>query len=299
MTLAAALVASRWLHYACLTTLFGVAAFPLYALGGGAEPVAWTRRWRRLGGLCLWGALLSGLGWFLFAAATMSGEAAAMLDPAALKSVLVDTPFGGLWAARLALVLAMLAVLTRPSGRAAGPLAAILSGLLLASLAFTGHAQAEEGAAGAMHVLADAAHLLTAGVWIGGLFALAFLAGRDGAPGEPDLGGVLSNFSGMAYSAVAVLALTGVANSLFVLGGPSALVTTGYGRLLSVKLALFGAMLALAAANRFWISPALGRAQPDRAVWLARLKRHVLGEQILAALVLGAVAELGAIDPAA
>jgi putative copper resistance protein D len=75
------------------------------------------------------------------------------------------------------------------------------------------------------------------------------------------------------------------------------LIGTGYGRLLMFKIGLFLAMLGLAAVNRLWISPALTTG--NQAVWLARLKRHVLAEQVLAALVLLAVAVLGTLDPGA
>jgi len=44
--------------------------------------------------------------------------------------------------------------------------------MLLVSLAGVGHSQIEEGAAGAVHVVSDAAHLLAAGAWLGGLVPL-------------------------------------------------------------------------------------------------------------------------------
>jgi putative copper resistance protein D len=299
MMLAAALVGSRLLHYACLTALFGATAFVLYAAWGwGPPPQAWIARLRVFGLTALSGAVVSGLLWFLCTAAGM-GEPGAALDPKLLQTVLVDSPFGWLWAARLVVAAATASVLVGLRGRGGAWLAAMLSALLLGSLALTGHAQSEEGAAGVLHALADAVHLLTAGVWIGGLFALAFVVGRTGRRDEPPIGTVLADFSGVGYTAVALLLLTGLMNSFFLLGAPSALWTTGYGRTLSVKLALTGGMLALALVNRFWISPALARTDIEPAVWLARLKRHILAEQVLGGLVLGAVALLGALDPGA
>ena len=76
-----------------------------------------------------------------------------------------------------------------------------------------------------------------------------------------------------------------------------ALATTTYGRLLAFKLALFAAMLALAAANRFWITPALAQQTDDAPRWVARLRRHVFAEQALGLAVLMLVGVLGAQAP--
>jgi putative copper resistance protein D len=72
--------------------------------------------------------------------------------------------------------------------------------------------------------------------------------------------------------------------------------------LLIVKLFLFAGMLALAVSNRFWIVPSLTKARTDdrngSAVWTARLRNHVLGEQLLGFMVLVIVSALGTMRPA-
>ena len=73
-------------------------------------------------------------------------------------------------------------------------------------------------------------------------------------------------------------------------------------QLLSVKLALFIAMLGLAAANRFRHTPAFGRVlaahePPDRA--LAALRRSVAYETALGLAVLALVAGFGTLPPPA
>jgi putative copper resistance protein D len=61
-------------------------------------------------------------------------------------------------------------------------------------------------------------------------------------------------------------------------------------------------MLALAAANRFWLVPRMietrAGASGDPSVWLGRLRYHVLGEQFLGLMVLLAVSVLGTMRPA-
>jgi putative copper resistance protein D len=180
---------------------------------------------------------------------------------------------------------------------------AFLAAVLLASLAGTGHAQIEEGV---VHVASDAAHLLAAGAWLGGLVPLGFiLLDYDYSirNGEPifDLDRILLQFSGMGYVAVAMLIASGFVNSWFMIGSVTSLLKTLYGQILFGKLALFAAMLALAAANRFWLVPRLietraGSRAP--AVWLGRLRYHVLGEQFLGLLILLAVSLLGTMRPA-
>jgi putative copper export protein len=80
---AAGLIASRFVHYAALTILFGVGTFPLY---NGRSPVAseaaaffhWSRRVQIAAAVM---AFISGLFWLGFVAATMSGELSSLFDP--------------------------------------------------------------------------------------------------------------------------------------------------------------------------------------------------------------------------
>ena len=173
-----------------------------------------------------------------------------------------------------------------------------------ASLAGTGHAQIEEGWVNVIHVGSDAAHLLGAGAWLGGLVPLGFiLLDYSARNGEPivDVDRILLRFSSMGYVAVATLIASGLVNSWFIIGSVSILLKTLYGQILLGKLAFFAAMLALAAANRFRLVPRLietraGSGAP--AVWLGRLRYHVLGEQFLGLMVLPAVSVLGTLRPA-
>lgn len=302
------LVLSRFLHYAASTTLAGAAFFPLYAYAG-AEP---ERLLRRRGKVLLWSAvlaLIAGLAWFAFAVANMSGALVDVVDPEVVASVVRDTGFGAVWTARTLVAAALVAVTVLPPSRTSlgrDLLTSFLAAGLLASLAGAGHSQMEEGWQGAVHVAADAAHLLAAGAWLGGLVPLGFiLLGYGGKPAEAgavDVDGVLMRFSGMGYVAVATLVGTGLVNSWFLVGSVSSLVSNAYGWILIVKLVLFAGMLALAAANRFWLVPALEAAGRSGAgaseAWRRQLRTHVLSEQALGLLVLVCVSIIGTIRPA-
>ena len=302
------LIIARLLHYAVVTTLAGVSFFPLYAYAATEPKELFCRRQAVFLAAAV-GALFSGLFWFLCSVANMSGSWAGVADHEVLWTVLNETAFGSVWIARMLLTVIILGVTAvRPFWTAmAGRdlVTACLAAVLLASLAGTGHAQIEEGWMSLVHVGSDAAHLLAAGAWLGGLVPLGFiLLDYSRGQGEPidNVDRILLRFSSMGYAAVATLVASGLINSWFLVGSVSSLLTTLYGQILLAKLGLFGAMLALAAANRFWLVPRMietrAGASRDPSVWLGRLRYHVLGEQFLGLLVLLAVSVLGTMRPA-
>ena len=303
------LVVARFLHYAACTTLAGVAFFPLYAYVG-AEPEA-LARWRHK--LLLWSAvvaLIGGIFWFVFTVANMSGALADLGDPDVIMSVMRDTNFGIVWTARMIVAAALVAVtFSQNSSRrwvGRNQVTAMLAAGLLATLAGVGHSVVEEGWFGRLHIISDGAHLLAAGAWLGGLAPLGFMllsfAGKASGHGGVDVDEVLMRFSGMGYAAVATLVSTGLVNSWLLVGSVSSLIGSVYGWILIAKLVFFAGMLALAAANRFWLVPLLEASRRGGSgasdVWRRRLRIHVLSEQGLGLLVLLSVSVLGTIRPA-
>ena len=299
------LIIARLLHYAVVTTLAGVSFFPLYAYAATEPKELFCRRQAVFLAAAV-GALFSGLLWFLCSVANMSGSWAGVADHEVLWTVLNETTFGSVWMARMLLTVIILGVTAvRPAIVGRDLVTACLVAVLLASLAGTAHAQIEEGWMSLVHVGSDAAHLLAAGAWLGGLVPLGFiLLDYSRGQGEPidNVDRILLRFSSMGYAAVATLVASGLINSWFLVGSVSSLLTTLYGQILLAKLGLFGAMLALAAANRFWLVPRMietrAGASRDPSVWLGRLRYHVLGEQFLGLLVLLAVSVLGTMRPA-
>lgn len=246
--------------------------------------------------------LVSGLLWLAVEAVRMSGlSPARALNGETLDTVLAQTSFGRAWIVRFALAGALGASLFVSRRRAALDAArAVLAAGLLASLAWAGHAAAERGTDRVVHLSADAAHLLAAGAWLGALLPLAQVLARAreaagaAAPGLAQR--TLRRFSIMGMVCVSVLVLSGTASAWYTVGSVPALFGTSYGRLLLAKLALFAAMIALAAANRLRWTPRLRAAQDGLP--LRRLGRNALAEAGLGLAVLGIVGALGVTVPA-
>ena len=114
--------------------------------------------------------------------------------------------------------------------------------LAAALLPFGGHAAAVEPAAGAE--FADALHVLSAGMWAGGILALATLQPPGGWRG-PEARTLLDRFASVALIAFAVTALTGVLRATEQLHGLSDLWETSYGVVLALKAVGVGIMVVL------------------------------------------------------
>src|SRR6266496_1568564 len=102
------LVGARLLHYAAVTTLAGVSFFPLYAYA--FEPKELSRRRHAVLLAAAVGGLVSGLVWFVFAVANMSGTLADVADGEVVWTVLSETTFGGVWMARMLLAVLIVGV---------------------------------------------------------------------------------------------------------------------------------------------------------------------------------------------
>lgn len=295
-------VAARLASYAGAMLLLGAPAFFVRNLGDEPGAPRWTTSLLWTGAALL---LAGGLASAMAQTGLMFGETAAAFRPADVASVVAETGVGRGLGVRLALAAATVAVLLVPLRPRRRWLAVALLGTgVAASFAWTGHGAATEGEGAAVHLAADIVHMLAAALWLGALLPLLILiarARRAGAPsGEARVAhDALHGFSGVGTLAVALLTLTGLVNAWFLVSvdGLVRLPTSLYGQLLLAKLALFAAMLGLAAANRFRLTPALARASGDPAAALAALRRSVAAETAAAFLLLAAVAWLGTLAP--
>jgi putative copper export protein len=113
----------------------------------------------------------------------------------------------------------------------------LLAGVLLA---FAGHAARVGGGA----ELADAVHILSAGMWGGGIIALATLH-PPGGWSAPEARALLDRFGGVALIAFGVTAMTGVLRASDQVHDLSGLWTTSYGVVLALKSAGVAIMLVL------------------------------------------------------
>jgi copper transport protein len=171
--------------------------------------------------------------------------------------------------------------------RIALAVAAAASAVMIAIHVAAGHAATSSGVARWTTTAAQWSHLAAVGIWIGGLAAL--LVGIRGAP-SVDKTLAIRRFSVVAAVALAVVVATGVARSIVAVHSWDALVSTGYGQLILVKVALVGVIALLALRNR-------RRNVPAAATSLRPLQRFSAGELTLAALAIGAAAVLGSISP--
>lgn len=295
-------VAIRFALYANLMVLFGWPLFALYGTPDGASGPSP----RRILLLTLAAAAFSVAGMLAMTAA-MSGVAFMDVDRASVAAMVFDTPMGLAWQVRMAALAAIMALAT-----ALNPVARVarvgFAAAALGSLAWTGHGAAGEATSGWVQLVADIIHLLAAGAWVGALLALGLMLSRQASRlTSPDLVRMhlaLDGFSTAGTICVALLLITGSINSwmLVSLEGASLFDSNRYVQLLAIKLALFAAMLALAAMNRFHLTPALERdleagSAPLGA--LRTLRRSIAIEVGLAATVLAIVAWLGTLVPPA
>jgi copper transport protein len=290
---------------------------------------AFLRRIRRLllGGCAL--GVVSGLAGIVLQGATAGATSAwAALSPGVVGDVL-GTRFGHVWGVRV-LAFALLAVavalalrdVRAPSAaglrrvalgadglaapglpRGALALAALPAAFLALAPALGGHASVQSPVA--LLFPLDVAHVIAMSAWIGGLVVLLAVlpaATRQLAP--PDrtrlLAAALTRFSAIALGCVAVLLVTGTVQSIVHIGSWSAVLDTGFGRAVLIKVVLLAALVAVGAVNRRRVVPALGRlaeagSAPGPAGRL--LRRTLRAEVALVVALLGVTSALVSYPP--
>ena len=300
-------IAIRFALYADLMVLAGMAAFTLYAFTAPERTASSLIPLRPIVlVLALLGLILSGLG-LLALAAEMMGASLFPVDPIHVRMILFETAIGSAWIVRmLALVIVLAAALALERLPTATRIAVVLaSSGAIATLVWTGHAGATEGVWGTIHRLSDIVHMLGASIWVGGIASFAWLLFRPAEKTSPTELAIthraLEQFSQIGTLIVGLIVLTGLINSQILVGAANIgmIATTPYGQLLLAKLALFGLMLALAAANRWRLAPALdaGIASGNPFVAVIALRKSLVAEGAAVFLILGLVAWLGTLEP--
>ena len=296
------LVAIRFALYADLMLLVGLAAFPLYSFTQAerdceaALPLAAILKCLAFAGL-----FFSAFG-FALSSASMMGIPFAAIDAPMLLSMASGTEQGAAWLARTAALAAAIAFLITPRRQPSLQygLALACGAVALATLLWSGHAAATEGAFGTAHRLSDIAHMISAAIWIGGIAAFGLLLSRS-ASGDVHVRVVtrsLAGFSRVGTVAVTIIGITGLLNGYAILGADvMRLAQSPYGILLSAKLTLFAAMLAQAANNRWTLTPALSDADDGNIAAWNRLRLSIALEFASGAVILALVAWLGTLAP--
>jgi copper resistance protein D len=310
------MVFERAIHFAASILAAGIVLFVIFI----AEPAlrkapSQTRlaatvftRLRWIAWISLAFAVASGAAWLVLNAASMSGQPTAeVYSQGVLWTVLSQTDFGNDWLVRLVLacILAgMFVPLLSARGAkptwlkaAAGTAAAAFAG----SLAWAGHAIGGQGVEGIFHPAADVLHLIAAAAWVGALVPLALLLAMTGR--DTDALAVARTatlrFSTLGIVSVAAILLTGIVNTWYLAGSIDALTETKYGHLLLIKIALFFAMVGVAAFNRSRLTPRLVES-PDAAITQVaqhQLCRNAIIEAVMGATIIIIVAALGTLPP--
>jgi copper resistance protein D len=239
-------------------------------------------------------AVASAAAWLLLLAAELADSSVYQaLSDGTAWTLLTQTQFGWVWIGRLAAFMLLAVILSIANRSRIARLSAIALAVALAgALAWSGHAAATPGAAGALHLGADILHLIASGIWLGGLLPFAILLAA-----YPDVAAEITRrFSSLATLSVLILLPTGIINGWLILPNIEALTGTLYGQLLLAKIALFLLMLAFAGVNRFVLTPQLSIANlSDRA--RQRLIIHSRCEIALGLAILAIVGVLGTLTP--
>ena len=280
---------ARALAYAMFALLTGSAAFVLICLPGAAvsRPIrrVMATGWAGLllatvACLLLQGPYGQGLGLsHTFDSVVLSETMAGRLGTALQVRFLVL----GLAGAYLALLSTWLPVLKTQGRWAFGAAGALLTFTLGATWAAADHAAV--GLQPELALPVDVVHLTAMGLWLGGLVTLLVSFKT-----QVDLSSAAQRFSRVAAGSVVALVASGSYQAWRQLGSWSSWFSTGYGRLLLIKVLVFACLLGAAALSRRWV---IRRLEDKPSV----LKRSVLTEAALAAVVLAVTALLVNSEP--
>ncbi|MFD6141322.1 copper resistance protein CopC [Promicromonospora sp. NPDC060271] len=250
----------RGLGYVGLLVAAGVAAFTVLFLprDGGAD-----RSRSRLRPVARVAAGVAALGWGLavpLVALYQLGVPVSAITEGSTWSALAPAEYvvPAVVVAGLALAVGALPASAAP-GRTRAAL--VLAGSILAvtAPAFTGHTRAASPEALVIGV--DVLHLAAGTLWLGGLVAIALVLGDLARGGSGAV--VLGRFSAWAAGLLVVLVVAGTFLAWRIAGSWDALLGSGYGALLLVKVLAALVAVAVAAWNRFALLPRL-RAEPRR-----------------------------------
>jgi copper transport protein len=315
--------ANRWVGFGGMAAFLGAVVFPALVLPAGlaslkpdeetkrriAEKVARIVRLTIISSLVLVSVTTLIALWFQ---GWSAGNDVASLS--SIKSVWTDTRFGQVWTLRVSVLIGALLLGAIAFGRLKELIVkgdwresswislAICAVALPLTTSLNSHAAAERSET-EFRVIVDWMHLLTGGIWIGGLLQLALitpavLSMTDKRPGF--LAGVIPRFSQVAIVAVGLVVTTGAIQWWHRLHGITAAFDSDYGYMLVVKVLLLAPLLLLAAFNLLFVRPRFlsfvvrgAKAASARILaWERRFRWAVAGELAVALVILGVTAFL-------
>lgn len=148
--------------------------------------------------------------------------------------------------AGLALALAVVASRVGRGSKVGRETSVLIAGAALFTPPLWGHAGTSNQVV--LAVASDWVHLVAVTCWVGGLAILALFVLRPGS--TMDVAAASARFSKVAGISVVVVLVTGTINSLMRINSPGLLFSTQWGRLVLIKLGLFGVIALLGLRNR-------------------------------------------------
>ncbi len=266
----------RYASYLAIMAAVGILLTAAYVWSGaGTHPIL-----RRILSRALLATAILGILQLLVLASDVSGEAPwasfGSIDAA------TTTDAGMAFALRIALALSMWLVLFH--ARIAQPdvywTAVSIPGLgLLGTWAFAGHSRSMRWSE--IGVITDIAHHSAAAAWIAGLAIIGWIVIPKTKVDV--MVPAVRRFSKVAATSVAVLVVTGLIQTVRLVGNPGDLLDVNHGRFLAAKVVVLAAMLGIANANRRRVEHRLNDS--------AQLSRHVGGlrQAVLAEFAIGLV----------
>lgn len=284
-------IALRFSHFLALMLLAGAAVCSAWLSTGDFRTVMS----RRLGWLWLPAASVNLISVLLILAVQggLMGQGWQDAFRPAIWGAVLDTRFGAVWLWQIVLAAITLAVVVLRPYRFS-PLLVCLGAFQLIVLADTGHAAMHDGLTGLVHRLNHGLHLLAVAWWVGGLLPMLVCMRMAHKPHWRDAAiAAMMRYSRYGHLAVAVAILTGLMNSLIILGWRWPW-HSGYVQLLLVKIALVVLMVMIALVNRYALVPRFSRTHAGAQRAFVVMTQV---EMILAALVILSVSIFATFEP--
>ncbi|WP_343646018.1 copper homeostasis membrane protein CopD [Enterobacter sp.] len=282
-------VALRFIHFGALMLIFGNALYCAWLAPSSLQRLL-SRRFQSQQQFAALISAVAALLMFGVQSGLMGNGWGDVLRPSVWHGVL-GTQFGGVWLWQMVLATLTAGVAWLAPHKASRLLLLAMGQLVL--LAGVGHAAMNDGAAGALQRLNHALHLLCAAAWLGGLLPLLFCMQLAKGRWQTAAIYTMMHFSRVGHYAVAGVLLTGILNTLFILGFTLPW-QTDYGQLLLFKCALVVMMVVIALANRYFLVP---RFRPEGGREQQIFIRMTQAEVVLGALVLAAVSLFATWEP--
>ena len=215
----------------------------------------------------------------------LNGTADSFFEPATWRMGVAS--YYGKTASAALIGLALVVVGLR-SGAAFRPLALFGAAVALGGFGLSGHVVTSGPRWLTIPVLV--AHTSAAAFWAGSLLPLWLVLERE----EKAASAVIERFSRFGVIAVGILLLAGTTIAVLQVRSPVALLKTGYGLALTLKLGLVAGLIALAVWNKLRLTPALaqGKASARRS-----LQRAIVAELALVFAILAATGVIGTRAP--